>query len=61
MLQSQKFKMTAITHKETYTPIAEYPSQDLQHKVQIMTGTELLNEDGSPPHPEACNRSWDGR
>ena len=25
----------------------------LQHKVQIMTGTEPLNKDGSPPHREA--------
>ena len=25
----------------------------LQHKVQIMTGTEPLNEDSSPPHWEA--------
>ena len=25
----------------------------LQHKVQIMTGTEPLTKDGSPPHPKA--------
>ena len=45
------------SQKETYTPIAEYPSHALQHKVQIIAGSEPLNEDGSPPHHEACNRS----
>ena len=29
------------------------PHHGLQHKVQIMTGTEPLNEDGTPPHCKA--------
>ena len=29
------------------------PCHGLLHKVQVMAGTEPLNEDGSPPHHEA--------
>ena len=47
------------------TPIADgvdmIITQGLQYKVQNMTGTEPLNEDGSSPHHEAWNvRAQDG-
>ena len=33
--------------------VAEWFTSSTMHKVQIMTGTEPINEDGSPPHREA--------
>ena len=36
------------------TPLVEYPSHGLQ---QIIAEIEPLEEDGSPPHHEARNRS----
>ena len=52
--------LMVISSKITiYTPIPEYPSHGLQHKVQTIAKTEPLNKDGSPPHHEACNRSSD--
>ena len=36
------------------------PHHGLQHKVQIMTRTEPLNEDGSPPHCKAQDGGKDG-
>ena len=36
------------------------PQHRLQHKVQIMAGTEPLNDEGSPQHREAWNSSKAG-
>ena len=42
---------------QTPTHLKLIPHHGLQHKVQIIAGTEPLNDDGSPPHCEARKSS----